>query len=222
MAEELNRGWKQSGHFSGIFDEYVVQGFKYVGPTGEVGWHTASWPTGDPIHNFWVCEGKFYRIGVRLAALRSTGPVIEIFEPSDDLNLAEQSAVLAAIETWERGSGRTEIPVEPQPAGISYVIESFQPNVLELHDSSTFDSVVNGDFSAVLTVNGVAHRVRAHARLVTGPTLLEKVIESYSLDLPPEVNIRADELQSAIRDYLFAFLSSDAAFRVLAECGAFS
>jgi hypothetical protein len=34
--------WTQGGFYMGSYGRYVVHGFKFIGPHGEVGWHTKS------------------------------------------------------------------------------------------------------------------------------------------------------------------------------------
>ena len=53
---EWNREEKR---FQGIHGNYIVEGIKYIGPHGEIGWHTTSWPNDNPIHHYWVVGSDF-------------------------------------------------------------------------------------------------------------------------------------------------------------------
>jgi hypothetical protein len=101
MSDGMNRGWRQHGRFAGQFGAYTVQGFKYLSDSGEVGWHTTSWPMRDPVHDFWVSGATFYKVSVYPAGEVSNRQRVEIFEVVEDVNPAEKNAVLEAIWAWE-------------------------------------------------------------------------------------------------------------------------
>lgn len=102
MQEGLNSGWRRGKVHRGAFGGYAVQGFRYMSPTGAVGWQTTSWPMRDPVHSFWVCGEEFYEADVRVAA--AWGRIYQI-DISERLTVdpAERKAVLEAIEAWGEG-----------------------------------------------------------------------------------------------------------------------
>jgi hypothetical protein len=101
MKDGLNRDWQQQGKFEGTFSGYTVQGFKYLGESGEVGWFTTSWPMKDPVHDFWISGTTFYRVKFHFAGNVSNRRLFEIFETIENVDPAERSAVLEAIQAWE-------------------------------------------------------------------------------------------------------------------------
>ena len=117
MAEELSRGWKQSGRFSGNYNDYSVDGFKYVSPIGEVGWCTTSWPNlRSIIHNFWVSCEKFYKFGVHPVQSIVTRQPIDIINEAVEVDPKERDAILMAIKDWE----------SPHPLGTDW--HNYDPN----------------------------------------------------------------------------------------------
>jgi hypothetical protein len=99
MQQGLDTGWRRGRVHRGAFNGYAVQAFKYVSPTGAVGWQTTSWPMKDPVHLFWVSGGEFYEADVRVA--RTWGRIYQIdINERLDVDLAERKAVLEAIEAW--------------------------------------------------------------------------------------------------------------------------
>jgi hypothetical protein len=101
MQDGMHRGWVQVGRFSGIFSGYTVQGFKYAGDGGEVGWHTSSWPMRDPIHTSWVSGTDFYKVKVHPPGDISNRQVVEILGLNSEIEPEERSATFEAIKAWE-------------------------------------------------------------------------------------------------------------------------
>jgi hypothetical protein len=102
MEDGLNPGWKKTRRHVGVFGGYTVQGEQYVGPTGEVGWHTSSWPMRDPIHCYWVSGSDFYTVRIHVNEFRGGLYRIDIPEqPATSVDSAEREAILEAIEKWE-------------------------------------------------------------------------------------------------------------------------
>ena len=117
MAKELSRGWRQSAQFSGNYNDYSVDGFKYVSPIGEVAWCTTSWPNlRDIIHNFWVSGDKFYRFGVHPAQSILTRQPIDIINEAVEVAPQKREAILTAITDWE----------SPHPLGTDW--RDYDPN----------------------------------------------------------------------------------------------
>ena len=58
--------WTREQFHKGVYEDFVVHGFRYRGPRGETGWHTTSWPNANPIHDFFVMDGEFHQIGGNL------------------------------------------------------------------------------------------------------------------------------------------------------------
>jgi len=89
--------------YKGVFGDYIVYGFKYVGHLGEGGWHTTSWLYANPIHDFWVVGSIFRHISINISdsqfGIRNSMTIGEIVEDVDD---AERQAVLEAIQHWEK------------------------------------------------------------------------------------------------------------------------
>jgi hypothetical protein len=63
----------------------------------------------------------------------------------------------------------------------------------------------------LVTVKGQEHEVPVRAKLVIGSHLLDRDVEVYAPDWPDGSNIQANELQQAVRGYLFAFLNTEGA-----------
>jgi hypothetical protein len=110
MEDGINRGWRQQGSFSGDFGRYTVQGFKYLSERGEIAWHSMSWPKRDPVHTFWVSGETFYKVTVHPRGDVSNRQVVEIFGIIENVDPAERSAVLEAIQVWEK-----QLQVIPDP-----------------------------------------------------------------------------------------------------------
>ena len=75
--------------------------------------------------------------------------------------------------------------------------------------SGVSDCVVSVVFHLILTVDGKDAAIDVPAKLTAGSDIRERALEVYAPKLPVGVNIRADELQSAISDYFFAFLNDE-------------
>jgi hypothetical protein len=102
MEEELSHGWRQSGRFSGNYNDYSVSGFKYVSPIGDVAWCTTSWPNlRSIIHNFWVSTEKFYRFGTHPAQSILARQPIDVIDEVVEVDRDEREAILLAIKDWE-------------------------------------------------------------------------------------------------------------------------
>jgi hypothetical protein len=94
--------WTRGEFHNGVFGGYIVYGFKYLGPNGQDGWHTTSWPNANPIHDYWVVNSIFRHISMHIFdpqfGNRNSMKSGEIAEGVDD---AERQAVLDAIQHWE-------------------------------------------------------------------------------------------------------------------------
>src|SRR5882757_5358285 len=92
--------WRK--HFQGIYGNYIVWVFKYIGPHGEVGWHTKSWPNDNPIHDFWIVGSEYRSFGMNLfdpnIEQRHSALIGVILE---DVNLEERQVILNAIDNWQ-------------------------------------------------------------------------------------------------------------------------
>ena len=58
--------WTREEFRKGVHNGFIVHGFRYRGPCGEVAWHTTSWPNANPVHDFFVMDGEFHAIGGNL------------------------------------------------------------------------------------------------------------------------------------------------------------
>jgi hypothetical protein len=226
MADELQQEWKQAGRFYGVYGGYTVQAFKYVASDGEVGWHTTSWPMRDPIHDFWVSGTNFHRMTLHLmnptANHRNTLEILGIVENVDP---KERKAVLEAIQDWNEPVQPMKLPASPVEevrSGIPYKIEGFRTRVMELSDPTGPDNVIDGDLSFVLTIGREQHLILVHAKLVMESNLFDREMEVYPPEVPAGVVIRTDELNSAVRGYMFAFLNTDEALKDYKDYGIFS
>jgi hypothetical protein len=135
------------GRFSGNYNDHTVQGFKYLSPTGEVGWQTTSWPNlRDIIHNFWVSGTTLYRFGVHPAQSVLSGQPIEIEGEAANVDPMERRAIFKAIEDWE----------SPSPVGTDW--REYDPSNASTHpkDGSKIDMefpsgrVVQANYSGCL------------------------------------------------------------------------
>ena len=100
METGVNSTWRENGQYSGDFHGYTVNGLKYISPAGEVGWHITSWPMQEPIHSFWVQGSIFYQADIEVDEFLAGLYSANIHEQVEDVEQAEQKAVLAAIELW--------------------------------------------------------------------------------------------------------------------------
>lgn len=57
------------------------------------------------------------------------------------------------------------------------------------------------------------HEIDVPAKITAASDIFEKRLEVYAPQLPVGVNIRADQLQSALSGYFFAFLNDDESLR---------
>src|SRR5271156_6795747 len=94
---------------------------------------------------------------------------------------------------------------------IPYRIDGFRPRVFELSNPRGQDNVMDGWVRFILDLGGKEQLIEVHARLALESNMFDRNVEVYAPDLPPGYNIRADELQQAVRGYLFAFLNTDEA-----------
>ena len=90
MKDGVNSGGRQRVIFFGTFGGYAVQGLKDLNECEKVGWYVMSWPRTDPVHDFWISGTTFYRVRA------------ETFEIVENIDPAERSAVLEAIQAWEK------------------------------------------------------------------------------------------------------------------------
>ncbi len=97
MKEGITRGWKQINRRITSFEHYVVTGIQFESPPGERGWQVMAWPHVDPVHDYWVEDGKLYRIKLNLDPTR----LFEVFDEAPNVDPAEKEAVLQAIAKWE-------------------------------------------------------------------------------------------------------------------------
>ena len=100
MADEFGTCTKTSHHME-HFGEWTVYGFQYENGRGERGWHTTSWKR-DPIHDFWVQNGKFYEISIHYAYRDGDEMLMQIYGEVSSVSPEEKKVVLDAIEKWEK------------------------------------------------------------------------------------------------------------------------
>jgi hypothetical protein len=128
--------WTHEKFRKGVYGDFIVYGIKYIGPRGEVGWHTTSWPNNNPIHDFWVIDSTFHHItghifdpqfGGRNSFV--IGDVVENIDP------AEYKAVMDAIEDWEKQRMDLEVVMDEEmrrlPANSGHAFEG-RPNDLTI------------------------------------------------------------------------------------------
>jgi hypothetical protein len=121
--------WTREKSYKGAYGSFVVTGTKYLGPRGEAGWHTTSWPNDNPIHHFWVLDSTFHQIVVNIFdpdfGHRNTFRVGSIVE---NLSPAEEKAVLDAIEDWEKRELDIQSVIDEEvrrlPANSSHAFEA--------------------------------------------------------------------------------------------------
>jgi len=97
---ELKR-LEQVSHHRGQFGEWVVYGFKYRNEEGQIAWHTMSHPNENPVHDFWVVEGKFHAVSIHYAYKMTNETRIETYGIID-VSPDEKKAILDAIAKWEQ------------------------------------------------------------------------------------------------------------------------
>ncbi len=99
MPEESTQ-WRSIEQRKGVFDDHTIMGTKLENPSSfEIGWKIAVSrnTTLDPLHEYWVVNGLFYRDRSDLFdhTIKTDQPhITETIEP------AERKAVLKAIEEW--------------------------------------------------------------------------------------------------------------------------
>ncbi len=84
----------------GMFNNFRVQGIQYETSTGEPGWLIKAWPDRDPVHNYWVKNGRFYGVKVDILPILISELQIEKFDEVQDVPEEERKAVLSAITEW--------------------------------------------------------------------------------------------------------------------------
>lgn len=105
---------------------------------------------------------------------------------------------------------------------VPYKIDGFRPRVFELSDPRGPNNVMDGWVRFILDLNGKKQIIEVHARLVLESNMFDRDIEVYAPALPSGFSIRADELQKAVRGYLFGFLNTDEAVAECSDSGTFS
>jgi hypothetical protein len=99
--EERLKAWSAKGMRVAQFGEWVVYGVRYESEDGELAWHTTSYPNDNPVHDFWVIDGKFrslvvhYMYNITYENRFCVGDVVPGVDPD------EKDSVLRAIEKWE-------------------------------------------------------------------------------------------------------------------------
>lgn len=123
--------WTREQFRKGAFDGFVVHGFRYRGPRGEIGWHTTSWPNANPIHDYFVMDGDFHTFGGNLFdpqfGYRHSFYLGGIVEVED----AERQAVLKAIRAWEEIRSVIETEVQRLPCNAHSAFDG-EPNDLTM------------------------------------------------------------------------------------------
>jgi hypothetical protein len=102
MALELSRGWRQLAKFSGVFAGCMVEGIKYIGERGEIGWSTTLRTIRNSIHDLSITRTKFYEVKVSSAGEVAYRRRIGVFEGIEDACSAESRVALEAIRAWEK------------------------------------------------------------------------------------------------------------------------
>ena len=105
---------------------------------------------------------------------------------------------------------------------IPYEIDGFSADYVHLSDPNGPDNAMSIRVNFRLTISGEVLPVEVRAKLVVASNPFDRLIEVYAPELPGGRSIKADELQDAIRRYLFAFLNTDEAIAEFRKCGTFS
>jgi hypothetical protein len=105
MPDQITKSWGIPTPFQGIFGGFNVIGMKYVAEDGEVGWHTTSWPDGNPTHDYWF-DGQFHEMSMHLMHRLTNENLIEIYGVVK-VEQEEKTAILEAIAKWAHDKGPT-------------------------------------------------------------------------------------------------------------------
>lgn len=99
MGEEM-KVWEPQGVKVAQVGEWVVYGVCYKSEFGEHAWHTTSYPSENPIHDFWVADGEFRAMAIHYMYNLTYENRIWI---GDVVHVApdERKAVEHAVAKWE-------------------------------------------------------------------------------------------------------------------------
>ena len=110
MEDQVSSGWKTRAGRAEAFDSYMVLGIEYYLDGEPSCWHITSYPHKDPIHHFWVDQGKFYPVSMHMGLNGRSDKLIEIGAEIINLDDREKGAILTAIRRWENLYAPTQIP----------------------------------------------------------------------------------------------------------------
>jgi hypothetical protein len=98
----LEQWRREEESYKGDYGNYHVRGVKYIGPGGEVGWHTTSNPHGNnPFHDFWIANNEIRSFILTPFESDSRKNVV-IGEIVENFDAEERQAVLDAIADWRQ------------------------------------------------------------------------------------------------------------------------
>ena|ERR1039458_5787903 len=86
----------------GVFNDFSVNGIQYETSAAELGWLIQAWPGRDPVHTYWVTNGKFYGAKVDVFSIPNNELQIEKFDEVQEVADEERKAVRSAITEWEK------------------------------------------------------------------------------------------------------------------------
>ena len=99
MAEELER-WDPKGVRIAQVGDWAVYGVGYENENGKIAWHTTSYPNENPIHHFWVMDGKFRSMAIHYMYNLTNENRIWIGNEVE-IDGGEKKAIEHAIAKWE-------------------------------------------------------------------------------------------------------------------------
>ena len=95
MVERTIRETNDATYIRGFW----VGGQRFRRPNGKEGWYVSTFSGSDPLLDYWVVEGRFYKAFIRWVGARTFD--IEILGEAIEVGSERKTIALEAIRRWE-------------------------------------------------------------------------------------------------------------------------